>query len=118
MDRWGYYTRWADEERGRARLVPAWIEACILAAIVASLVGGRLIHGATERGPLGSCVLTGMPGVLAISLHSAGLLLGILAGPRIGLRLHSKELGWLCGVLIVVGFSMMLVWFGFPKGRL
>ena len=118
MDRWGYYTRWADEERGRARLIPAWIDACILAAIAVSLVGGRVLHCAIEQGPLESCVLTGMPRVLAISLHSAGLLLGIWAGPRVGLRLHSKELGWLGGALIVGGTSMMLIWIGFPIGGL
>ena len=57
-----------------------------------------------------------MPRVLGISLHSAGLLLGMWAGPRIGLRLHSKELGWLCGALIVVAVSAALAWTGFPIG--
>ena len=113
MDRWGYYTKWADEERGRARLVPAWIDACVLAAIVLSLVGGRLIHCAVEQGPLGSCIQAGMPRLLGISLHSAGLLLGIWAGPRIGLRVHSKELGWLCGAMIVMAISAALMWLGF-----
>src|SRR5215213_523791 len=97
MDRWGYYTRWADDERGRARLVPAWVDACILAAIVVSLLGGRLLHCAIEQGPLASCIQAGMPRVVAMSLHCAALLLGIWAGPRIGLRLNNKALGWTCG---------------------
>ena len=116
MDRWAYYTRWADEERDRARLVPAWIDACILAVIVVSVIGGRLLHCTIEQGPLGSCIQAGMPRVLGISLHSAGLLLGIWAGPRIGLWFHSKELGWLCGALVVVITSAVLLRIGFPIG--
>ena len=116
MDRWGYYTRWADEERGRARLVPAWLDACILAAIVVSLIGARLLLCAIDQGPLVSCMQTGMPRVLGMSLYCAGLLLGIWAGPKIGLRLHSKALGWLCGALIVVAASAALAWMGFPIG--
>jgi hypothetical protein len=54
--------------------------------------------------------------VFGISLHSAALLLGIWAGPRIGLRLHNKGLGWLCGALIVVITSAALIWIGFPIG--
>ena len=116
MDRWGYLDRWKEQEKRRARLVPGRVEACILAAVVASLLGGRLLHCLLESGPLGTCIAAGMPRVLAMSLHSAALLLGIWAGPRIGLRLHSKALGWLCGALIVVAISTVLVWIGFPIG--
>lgn len=73
MDRWGYIDWWKKQERRRARLVPGWVEACILALV----------------------------------------LLGIWAGPRIGLRLNTKPLGWLCGALIIVALSCMLVLFGF-----
>ena len=51
-----------------------------------------------------------------MSLHSAALLLGIWAGPRIGLRLQNKPLGWLCGALIVVVGSTLLAWNGFFLG--
>lgn len=57
-----------------------------------------------------------MSRVLAMSLHFAALLLGIWAGPRIGLRLHDKGLGWLCGALIVVAMSAVLIWIAFPIG--
>lgn len=33
---WGYYTKWVEEERGRAHLVPGWVYACILATVVTS----------------------------------------------------------------------------------
>ena len=116
MDRWGHYTKLADEERDRARLVPAWIDVCVLAGIVVSLTGSRLLLCAIEQGPLGSCMQAGIPRVLGISLHSAGLLLGIWAGPRSGLRLQSTELGWLSGALMVVAVSAALVWIGLPIG--
>ena len=54
--------------------------------------------------------------VLAMSLHSASLLFGILAGPRIGLRLRNKALGWPCGALLVVVVSAALLWIGPPMG--
>jgi len=53
-----------------------------------------------------------------MSLHSASLLLGVWAGPRIGLRLENKALGWLCGGLLVVVVSGLLMWIGFPVGLL
>jgi hypothetical protein len=111
MDRWGYLDKWKEYERKRARLTPGWVEACILVAVVASLVGGRLLHCAIEVGPLETCIAAGMPRVLAMSMHSAALLLGIWAGPRIGL-----QFGWLCGALLFVIVSAALVWTGFPIG--
>ena len=52
--------------------------------------------------------------MLAMSLHSAALLLGIWVGPRIGFRLDSKGLGWVFGMALIVGISAVLVWIGFP----
>jgi len=51
-----------------------------------------------------------------MSLHSAALLLGIWAGPRIGLRLQNKPLGLLCGALLVVVVSTALLWIRLPIG--
>ena len=118
MDRWGYLDKWKEHERKRARLVPGWVEACILAAVVASLFGGRLFHCLIVSEPIGHCLQAGMPRLLAMSLHSASLLLGVWAGPRIGLRLENKALGWLCGGLLVVVVSGLLMWIGFPVGLL
>ena len=92
MDRWGYYSKWADEERGRARLVPAWIDACILAAIVVSVIGGRLLHCAIEQGPLGSCIQAGMPRVLGISLIAPAFCLEY--GPALGLDIGCTTRNW------------------------
>ena len=116
MDRWGYLDKWKEYERKRARLIPGWVEAYILAAVVASLLGGQLLHCAIEVEALGTCIAAGMPRVLAMSLHSGALLFGIWAGPRVGLRLESKALGWLCGSLIVLASCTVLVWIGFPIG--
>ena len=91
MDRWGYLDKWKEYERKRARLIPGWVEAYILAAVVASLLGGRLLHCALEVEALGTCIAAGMPRVLAMSLHSGALLFGIWAGPRVGLRLESES---------------------------
>ena len=116
MDRWGYYTRWAEEERRRSRLIPAWVDACIFGLLVVCFVGGRVLHCATLADPFGGCLYDGVPRVLSMSLHSAALLFGIWAGPRIGLRINNSELGWVCGALIVVGISAALVWIGLPIG--
>jgi hypothetical protein len=93
MDRWGYLDKCKENERKRAHLVPAWVEAWILAAVVVSLVGGRLLHCFIQSGPIGTCFIEGMPRILSMSLHSAALLLGVWAGPRLGLRLDNKLLG-------------------------
>ena len=81
-----------------------------------SLVGGRLLYCLIESGPLGTCIAAGVPRVLSMSLHSAALLLGIWAGPRIGFRLESKALGWMCGALLVLVASAALVYLGFHIG--
>jgi hypothetical protein len=84
MDRWVYLGKWKEYEQKRARLVPGWVEAWFLALVAVSLVGGRLLYCLIESGPLGTCIAAGVPRVLSMSLHSAALLLGISAGPRIG----------------------------------
>jgi len=111
MDRWDHLDKWKEYERRRARLVPGWVETAILMAVVVSLVGGRLLHCLIAAGPLGACMEAGVPRAWAMSLHSAALLLGIWAGPRIGL-----QFGWLCGALLFVIVSAALVWTGFPIG--
>ena len=116
MDRWDHLDKWKEYERRRARLVPGWVETAILMAVVVSLVGGRLLHCLIAAGPLGACMEAGVPRAWAMSLHSAALLLGIWAGPRIGLQLESKALGWLCGALIVVVASATLVSLNFSIG--
>ena len=116
MDCWGYLDKSKEYERKRAHLVPAWVEAWILGAVVVSFVGGRLLHCFIQSGPIGPCFSTGMPRILSMSLHSAALLLGVWAGPRLGLRFDNKPLGWMSGALLVVVVSAVLVWTGFPIG--
>jgi hypothetical protein len=114
MDRWGYHGTWSKFERRQARLIPGRIEVWILAILVVSFFGGRLLHCLTGDAPMQACMQGGMHRVIGMSLHAASLLLGIWAGPRIGLRLQRYWLGYVCGALIVLSISATLAWIEFP----
>src|SRR4051794_37481613 len=108
MDRWNQYGTWSEFERRRARLIPGRVEEYIFAVIAVSLCGGRLLHCAINEGPMQTCMQDDVHGVIAMSLHAASLLLGIWAGPRIGLRLQRYWLGYVAGALIVLVASASL----------
>jgi len=114
MDRWNQYGTWSEFERRRAALIPGRVEVWIFALVVISLFGGRLLHCATSEGSMQVCMQDGMHRVIGMSLHTASLLVGIWAGPRIGLQVQRYWLGYVAGALIVVLTSASLVWLGFP----
>ena len=62
------------------------IDVWIFAIIVTALFGSRVLHCLMAEGPTQACMQDGMHRVLGVSFHAASLLLGIWAGPRIGLR--------------------------------
>ena len=113
MDRWNQYGTWSEFERRRDSLVPGRVEAWIFAILVLSLLGGRMFYCLSEPGSVQACMQSGMHRILSISSHAAALLLGIWAGPRIGLRLRRYRLGYVAGTLIVVAASASLTWLGF-----
>ena len=116
MDRWNQYGTWSEFERRRSRLIPPRVEVWIFGILVLTLLGGRLLHCAIFGGPLQVCVQDGMHRVIGMSLHGAALLLGIWAGPRIGLRLRRYWLRYAAGALIAIVGSASLAWLGFVPG--
>ena len=114
MDRWNQYGTWSEFERRRARLIPGRVEVWIFAVIVVALFGGRLLACATAEGPMQVCMQAGMHRVIGMSLHCASLLIGVWAGPRIGLQLRRYWLGSVAGALIVLAASGSLIQLGFP----
>ena len=113
MDRWNYYGTWSEFERRRAQLIPGRVEVAIFAIIVLSLFGGRVLYCASLHEPFQNCMEAGMHNVLGRSRHGASVLLGLWAGPRIGLRFRRYWFGILSGALITLAGSTSLVWLGF-----
>jgi hypothetical protein len=114
MDRWNQYGTWSEFERRRAQLIPGRVEVVIFAILLLSLVGGRVLYCASSDGPLQACMQAGMHNVISRSLPGAAILLGIWAGPRVGLRLQRFWLGYLVGALIALIGVAFLVWLGLP----
>jgi hypothetical protein len=114
MDRWNHYGTWSEFERRLAQLIPSSVEVAIFAILVLSLFGGRALHCASVDGAVQSCMHAGMHNIVGRSLHGGAVLLGIWAGPRIGLRLQRYWLGYLAGALITLAAMASLVLLGFP----
>jgi hypothetical protein len=54
MDRWGYLDWWKKTRSARrAQLVPGWVEACILAAVVTSIFGTACSTAPSNQDPSG-----------------------------------------------------------------
>jgi hypothetical protein len=114
MDRWNHYGTWSEFERRRAQVIPGGVEVAVFAILVLSLFGGRALYCASLHEPFQNCMVAGMHNVIGRSLHGASALLGLWAGPRIGLRLQRYWLGYVAGALIVLVGIRSLVWLGFP----